>query len=242
MSSDDERHALDRFVAGLPVDGDALARAVTARAAERTIVIDALLKALIAPEPVVRHRVARRAARMAELDPRLRDALTVAAAQDADDLVRAACAETLRGHGLPVPGEVAVAPRRPWLARLELKVLVPARGTSAPASAVKIMLAYKKDAPGFAATLREDGPGGLRAELHGLPPAFAGTRPALRAATEKGLPLTVIAEAVEPVSDAGDVAISIPAAAGSFDDVARLLRNQADLVVIDVAGDVADDG
>jgi hypothetical protein len=237
VSSDEDRQALERFVAGLPVDPDVLARAVTARAAERTVVIDALLRALAAPEPVARHRVARRAARMAELDPRLAHALTGVAAADPDARVRAACVEALREHGLPVPGESPSQPvlaRRPWRVRLELNLQGTARGKSDPARVLKIVVTYKEDAPGFAATLREDGPDGLRVELAGLPPAFAGTRPMLRGATETGLPLTPIAAAAEPVSTEGDVTITIPASVGTFDQVARLLRNQADLVVLDV--------
>ena len=72
MSSQDDIRAIDRFVAGLPVDHEELATALAARAIDRAIVVDAMLFALESDEDAVRLRAAKRSARMARtvVDPR----------------------------------------------------------------------------------------------------------------------------------------------------------------------------
>ena len=46
MSAADDRRAVDRFVAGLDVEEDALATAIVGMAVDRTVIVEALLKAL----------------------------------------------------------------------------------------------------------------------------------------------------------------------------------------------------
>ncbi len=105
MDSTDGDRAIDRFVAGLPVDGDELSLAVSARAVDAKIVVDALLCGLENDSPVARLHAAKRVARMIELAPRLEVRLRQLAATDGDRRVRARASAVLRAHARPVPGE-----------------------------------------------------------------------------------------------------------------------------------------
>lgn len=227
MSVEDDRRALDRFVAGLPVDPDALAIAITAKAVDRTIVVDALLKGLADPTAAVRRRTALRIGRMPEADPRLAARLGVLADADDDPGTREASAASLRAHGLPVPGEgedaaASSGAHAPW-------VLLRASVARSATRRIEVAARYASDAPQLDGDLVED-PGGARADLRGLPPEFAGTRPALRAARAPG-PLTAIGTAEAPVSPDGSVTIRIPLEDTSFDDLVDWVASGVDLVV-----------
>lgn len=234
MSADDDRRAIERFVAGLPVEADALTTAITAKAVDRTVVIEALLKGLASSESVVRRRAAQRVARMPDVAPRVAARLTLLAGTDDDERSREASAAALRAHGVPVPGEAPtgeVAPARASLAGvLRLKALV----TRAPYAPITLVARYREDAPDLLGQLKDE-VGNVRLELSGLPQAFAGTRPALRTRREAGSgPLVPIAWAEMPVSTGGDVTLSIPLEGASVDDLVDWLANGLDLVIPDV--------
>lgn len=237
MSSDADRAALERFVAGLAVDPDVLARAITAHAVERTVVVEALLEGLTAPEPVVRLRFARRIARMPDLDRRVGARLTMVAGTDADDRVRAAATGTLRAHGLPVPGQPVAdetgartaRPSRSIDTALRLRASA-IRGTKG----VEIEALFIEDAPALAGELH-DLEGQAQLVLRGLPAAFVGTRMTLRVAFLPGSALSPIARADMSVSAEGESSIDVPLESGSVDDVVEWLLNDAELVVL--AGD-----
>src|SRR5690348_11454947 len=114
MSTDDDERAIDRFIAGAPVDADALASAITAKAFDRAVVIESLLQGLAAPEPVVRRRAAERIARMPDVDGRVEVELRRLAEQDDNERVRAACAAALAAHA---PDAAATAEAEPATGR-----------------------------------------------------------------------------------------------------------------------------
>jgi hypothetical protein len=223
--SEDHRRALQRFVAGLDVDADALAAAITARALEETVVDEALLQNLGSDEAVVQRRAARRIARMDAVGPRVAARLAVIAGTQPDETTRAAAAEALRAHGLPVPGETepTATPgrRRTVLTALRLEL----RGVRAGKPEVAIGPLLTSHAPYLGGRLRSVA-GAARVELAGLPAAFTGTYPALVVDGEE------IARAAAPVSADGAVVIDIELAAGSFEELERRLR-VFDLVVHD---------
>ena len=230
MSRDEERRALERFVAGLPVDADALATAITTKAVDRAIVVEALLNGLAHPEPAVRRRAARRIASMRDLDERVAARLAVLVETDEDERSREAIAAALRKHRLEVPGEAAAKP--PARAPLALLRLKPSRTRSSRAQpGIALVAAPRKDAPEFLARVHDEGEGRLRFELTDLPEPFEGTRPVLRARTEPGAgELTPIARASTPVTD------------GAVTIIARLERPPADVDTwldhgVDVVGD-----
>lgn len=234
MSSDeDDRRALERYVAGVPVDPEALARAVTARAVDRTIVVEALLRGLDRDEPLLRRRMATRIAEMPHLDERVAARLRVLAGLDDDPGVREAAAEALRRHGVAAPGEVVVtssapAERTPLLASLRLRALV-VRSAVAP---VTLEARYREDAPDLSGRVVGDGHGGAIVELHALPDDLVGTRPLLRARRAPlPEPLAEIMRASDPVSAAGDVTFAVAASVASFDELVGWLVAGSDLLV-----------
>ena len=228
MSTDDDRRTIDRFVAGLPVDADSLATAITAKAVDRTVVIEALLKGLASSEPVVRRRSAQRIQRIPDLAPRVAARLTVLAGTDEDAEARAASAAALRSHGQDVPGEVP--PResaRQWaprILRIEL-ALIRLRGEPIPLEPLRA-----EDAPDLEGRLFDD-QSGVRIALTGLPPEFAGTRPVVRARRERGSPLEAIASAEGPVAPDGEVTMTVTVDDPTLNDVIEWLDNGVDLVV-----------
>lgn len=233
MTSDEDRRAIDRFIAGAPVRSDALANAIAAKAVDRSIVVEALLEGLHDAEPVVRRRTALRIGRMPEADARLAARLTVLAGSDDDAACREASAAALRAHGLAVPGEAAQparAPRR--FARPSL--LLRAWAVRSAAGGLEVAARYVEDAPNLDAHLLEASRGEARLELQGLPADFAGTRPVLRARVAPApRPLTPVGRAAIPVSADGRVTISIPLDDTSFDELADWLTGGVDLVVPD---------
>lgn len=227
--SDEHRRALEREVAGLPVDADALADAVTQRAFDRTVVVEALVRGLDDGDPAARREIARRAARLVDLDPRVQARLAVLTDQDPDARVREAAADALRAHGAPVPGEPepeprASAPRR--LAFLGLRVAV-ARG--APGVTV---VPDQEPGPDCEGVLTPDGAGGAVLTLHGLPVAFTGHRPVLRAAREPNGPRFAVVRADAPVPGSGHAVFSIPADVVPHDELVARLAHGLDLEVL----------
>src|SRR3954463_13197420 len=97
-AKDDDDRAIDRFVAGAPVDADALAMAITAKATDRAVVVEALLKNLASDEAIVRVRAAERVARMPDVAPAVAARLRELAVNDAHPGAREACAAALRAH------------------------------------------------------------------------------------------------------------------------------------------------
>ena len=232
MSSEEDRGAIDRFVAGAAVDANALAAAITANAVDRTVVVEALLKGLEDPEPLVRRRTALRIAGMPEIDNRLAARLAVTALSDDDDGCRHGAAAALRSHALPVPGErtqpaTSFSGRRPLL-------LLRAAALRSAASGLELTARYREDAPDLATELVEAHGGDAQAELRGLPRSFAGTRPVLRArVAPPPEPLTPIGRAANPVSADGAVTIRIPLDGASLDKLVEWLMAGVDLVVPD---------
>lgn len=228
MTEDEDRRALERYVAGLPADPEALAHAVTARALERAVVVEALLEGLRSEDAGRRLRTAHRLLRMRDLDPALSARLGVLVDQDADARVRAQSAEALRAHGLPVPGERDVpAYARTPVPRFALGLrLLRVMDAAAP---VVFEAWFGDDAPELSGELHADGPDATRVELRGLPAGLVDTRPVLRAAREPGT-LVEIARADTPVTADGILSLRVDA---PRDDVERWCRAGAELIVLD---------
>jgi hypothetical protein len=107
VSTADDKRAIERFIAGLATDEQALADALWARAVDRAIVVDALLDALAGRERATRLTAARRVTGMASVAAAVAARLMLLAVEDDDPGVRDACADALRAHGLRVPGDPA---------------------------------------------------------------------------------------------------------------------------------------
>jgi hypothetical protein len=234
MSREDDRRATDRFVAGLPVEPDALTEAITARAVDRTVVIEALLSGLADGAAAVRRRTATRIGRMPDVDPEVAARLTVIAGTDGDADVQAEAVAALRTHGLPVPGDRAPtaeqhrAPRRSFMSVLLLRASV-ARSGDFP---VEIQARYDPDAPEIEVTSVREAPAELRLDLTGLPPTLAGTEPVLRGRVVPApAPLTALGTATGPVSDDGRVTIRVPLEVTSIAEVTSRLLREADLAL-----------
>lgn len=235
MTDGDDKRALERYVAGLDVDADTLATAMTARAIDRTLVVEALLGALASPQVAVRRRAAQRIARMDELAPRIAAELRLVAATDADERVREACDAALLTHGegvreeadatsQPVPAWRALGER--LLASLWLKPLIMRSG-----NAVLLLVARERaDAPATRAYLTAGDDGVLTLALTGLPADFTGTRPAVLVRREPDAPYETIGAAEQPVSMDGVANIRIAPEIGSSADVRRWLSRDIELV------------
>lgn len=227
MSSEEDRRALERFVAGLPVEADALAHGITARAVERSIVVEAVVNGLSDADPVARRRLAQRTARMPELDPRIASRLAVLAGVDDDEQVREASAEALRVHGLELPSEPAAGTAG---ARLPRDLVLRLRVSFVRSEAPPVVRAEDPDeAPGLLGRLHLEATGAARLELTRLPPAFVGTTPTLRATGWAG-PIDV-GRADGPVSADAAVTIRIPATAATIDDLVDRLVAGAELLL-----------
>lgn len=228
MTSADDRRAIERFLAGLPVDEDELAQAIAAQAIDRTIVAESLVRGLEHPEAVVRLRTAQRVARMDDVSPAVMARLVVIAETDVDLRVRAAGAEALRVHGQPVPSEGD----RPRVAQpaisLRFRRLV-LRSTRP--SVIKLETADPTIAPEAVARVTIVESGLLRVEVFGLPPSFFGTRPTVCVRREdSGEPLDV-ATAAQPVAIDGSVMIDVGPEAGPVAEVKGWLAAGLELVV-----------
>jgi hypothetical protein len=237
MSDDADDRILQRFVAGLPVDGDALARAVAMRATERSIVVDALLRSLQDDEPAVRLRIAERAAELTDLAPEVAAALIRQAAVDEDERVRAACADALHAHGLAAPGDpgeaeaAAVARRGLRFPALRLFALTARSGDGGGARTT--LTSRHGDPVRLDGRITDDGAGGAVVTVAGLPETFEGTRPFLLGDLGPG-PLSPIAEAEEVVGTDRTARFAIAAVDGSAREVARWL-SIGELAVFDAS-------
>jgi hypothetical protein len=242
MTSDDDKRALDRFVAGLDVGEDALASAVTARAVDRTIVIEALLKALASPQADIRRRAAQRVARMADVAPRVQAELTLIAATDPDERVSEACAAALRAHVLLEQDAASAAPRSDhepaspplverFLASLMLRPMIM---RSARQPLVLLLPRNRAELPEMRGTLMDADDGAVLVVLSALPPQFAATHPTLRVRRDADSDaFTAIATATEPVSADGAATIRIGPEVGPADEVRRWFGREIELVVTD---------
>ena len=243
MTSGDDKRALERFIAGLEVEEDALAAAVTARAVDRTIVVEALLTALSGPEAAVRRRAALRVARMADVAPRIVAELTLIAAADPDERARAAGAAALRAHGLREPGaaaepgpapsgrpSAAPSPGRRVRAALWLQPLT----FRAEEARVSLRPRVETDAPEMSGRLVSDDEGRVLMILARLPATFAGSHPTVRARRDPGsTAYSDIGTATAPVSADGAVTILIDPEVGSLDEAIAVLDHDIELVVPD---------
>lgn len=225
MSDDEDDRILQRFVAGLPVAEDELARAVAMRATERSIVVDALLRGLEDDEPAARLRIAERAGELTALAPEIAAALVRQAAIDDDARVRAACADALHAHGLAAPGdpaETAMATRRGL--RFPALRLFAVTARSADGSGTRTTLTSRHgDGGRIGGHVTDDGRGGAIVTVTDLPSAFERTRPFLLGDLGPG-PLTPIAEAEAVVGPDRSASFSIAAVDGSAREVARWLE------------------
>lgn len=237
MNRDDDDRSIDRFVAGLPVDEDALADAITARGIERTIVVEALVGALESTEATARLRAAERVARMEDVAEPVARALTRIAGGDVDLDVRAAAAAALRTHGEPVPGEPmpSHATRRPTEAavarrasRLSVAFQHMAMRSGESAAPLLLLLPIDRAKAPARGSARLDDAGSWSVTLSGLAGEFAGTRPLLWVPGEDGLPFH-LGTAADPVTSGGSVTIVIGPEAGSASDVQRLLSGRVEL-------------
>ncbi|MBJ7330452.1 MAG: hypothetical protein JHC95_11190 [Solirubrobacteraceae bacterium] len=237
MSADDADRALQREVAGIPVQADVLASAITRRAFDRTVVVEALLMGLDDPDALTRAEVAHRAARLVDLDPRVSARLTVMTGQDDDARVREAAADTLRAHGLPVPGEAAAdtgapraAPSRLAFLRLRLGFV---RGDDGAGDALSTLEPeIPSHAVAFNADVHDDGAGGAVIVISGLPDDFIGRHPTLRVARERNSQRFDLVTADAPVHDAGQVLIAVPRTVLPYTELETRLALGVDLEVL----------
>jgi hypothetical protein len=238
MSAEDDRRVTDRFVAGLSVDADELAEAIAARAIDRAVVVEVVLKGLEDDHPAIRRRTATRIARMPDLDPSVAARLTVLAGTDPDSDVREAGTAALRAHGLQVPGEAAPASApaaRSWLHRSFASALLltasVARSGDVP---IEVEARYDEDAPEIEVVHWSATAGELRLELVGLPANLVGTEPVLRGRVVPApAPLTPLGEATAPVSKDGRVTIRVPLDVVSMAEVTIRLSRESDLALPD---------
>jgi hypothetical protein len=230
MSTDDDRRALDRFVAGLDVDPEELAVALTSRAVDRAMANQVLLRNLADPDPIVRARMAERIVQMSDLDPRVAAELRLLVERDEDAEVRSACKDALHAHDqLELSGgSPPRTPTRPWLHVLRLAAV----RSRAPQELIELEPAREHEAPELEAEIYVDA-GAVRVELSHLPGEFAGTRPILRVAAEAGAPVATLATAQAPVSAAGDVTLTGRVEGASLAAVGRWLDHGAELAVPD---------
>lgn len=227
MSAGDERRAIDRLVAGLPVDADELATAITSSAMQRTVVVNAVLRGLESDEPTVRLRAATRVGRMPDLAPRLAGPLRMVALEDADPRVREAAAEALRTHDSSAAAEPPVAARAPAIAVVALRLLT----SRAPESDLVLHAEYRADAPHLLVRVDMEGPWNARLSVRGLPEAFFGMHPELHVLREPDArELTPVGRAETPVTRAGETSMRLTAA-GSLEELERWFRDGAELVV-----------
>jgi hypothetical protein len=210
MSSPEDRAALRRYVAGLDVEPDALATAITADAVDHAAVEDALLLALGAAEPVARLRAARRIARLPELPPRVLARLRVLIEHDGDPRVSAAAATALAAHE-DEPAVAKADPPRRLLKVLSLELL-DVRGEERFAYAPAVRGAHLDT--GAVLTLVDDVP---QLELTDLPTGVRGRHPLLLIDGER------LGNAAAAVSASGVAVFTFPEWNGSLLELSDLL-------------------
>jgi hypothetical protein len=232
MDRADRDHALDRFVAGLPVDEEELSTAVAASAVDAAIVVDALLRGLEDESPVIRARAAHRVERMIDIAPRLEARLRQLAADDDDVRTRERAAAALRAHALAVPGEAGAAPdapgRRPlprlWLKLVTTRGVGPVRGTKP--GELRVLFSFlaldRTETPAARGRIIEQDDE-LRMDLVGLPESFVGHRLQVFAYVSGSSLATMFGIAETPVSESGSV--SMPIAAAAYERVGDALTS-----------------
>lgn len=237
MESPDDDRAIDRYVAGMPVDANELSRAVTGRAIDATIVVEALLRGLAHESADVRARTTKRVAELVELPPRLEARLRQVALADAIDRVREGAAAALQAHGEDAVDDTgAVTVRR--ASRFASLRLVPRamRGAVRDTQAVVVVLRFRgrdqEDAPGLRASLLQEGEQ-LRIALERLPEAYAGQRLAVFVRSGEAQDETQIAVADEPVSPTGEASLPVAPGLGTAEQIAALLATGFDVAVVE---------
>lgn len=239
MTAGEDKRALERFVAGLEVEEHALAAAVTARAMDRTIVVEALLAALSSPQASERRRAAERVARMADVAPRIVAELTLIAGADSDERAREAGAAALRAHGLPVPG-TAAGPERTTSRtasamesvgdRLRASLWLQSLSMRSKDAVVLLVSRDPTEAPDMRGRLIVDDDGNVMIVLSRLPASFAGSRPTMLVRRDAASAFTEIGTADEPVSADGAATIRIAPEIGTLEDVEGWLEREVELV------------
>lgn len=230
MTDDDDRRALERAVAGVPVSADDLADALTQRAFDRTVVVEALLLGLDDPDPATRWEIARRTARLVDLDPLVGARLAVMTDQDVDERVREAAADGLRAHGLTVPGEDSGPQAAPARGRT-LGAVLRLRLAGDRAEGGLELVSELAESEGLSGVLSADGAGGAVLALDGLPDALIGRVLLLRVASEANGPRFPIATAAQPVTEDGGVVFRVPADVVPFYELIERMADGVDLAV-----------
>ncbi|HEX4345447.1 MAG TPA: hypothetical protein VHZ31_07795 [Solirubrobacteraceae bacterium] len=239
MDSPDEDRAIDRFVAGMPVDLDELSRAVSARAVDATIVVEALLRGLAHESADVRARTTKRAGELVELPPRLEARLRQLALADAIRRVREGAVAALGAHDIDHDSAAVKVRRVPRFAALRL---VPRTmpGAVQGTELVEVVLQFRardrEQAPGLRGKLVREG-GELRIELERLPEAYVGQRLAVFARIGDSKDETQVAVANEPVSPTGDASLPVAPGLGSVEQITALLDTAFDVAVVEPGGD-----
>lgn len=238
MDASDRDRTIERYVAGLPVGEDDLVVAVTARAIDATIVVEALLRGLDHGSPVIRARAAKRVGRMADIPQRLSARLQQVEASDADHRVRESAEVALLAHRVAVPSD----PRPPrtgvgalpaiWLRPLVTRSPGPVRGVTGPAALLRFVALDRAEAPAMRGELVEEDDE-LRIELRRLPERYAGCRLAVYVRSARSDEATEIAVAGGAVSETGAVMIPIDRGTATIEDLAQRLRTELELVVVD---------
>jgi hypothetical protein len=237
MDLPDDDRAIDRFVAGMPVDRDELSRAVSARAVDATIVVEALLRGLAHESADVRARTTKRVAELVELPPRLEARLRQLALTDAIRRVREGAVAALGAHEIDVVEDsVAVKVRRaPRFAALRL-VPRTMRGAVHGTQPVEVVLVFRardrEQAPGLRGKLVREGEE-LRIELERLPEAYVGQLLAVFARIGESADETQIAVAHSPVSPAGEASLPVAPGLGTVEQIAALLDTAIDVAVVE---------
>lgn len=239
MDWPDRDRALDRFVAGMPVDEDDLADAVAARTVDVALIVDALLLGLDDDAAEIRLRAAERIARLVALPPRLQARLHRLAATDTNRHVRAAAEATLLAH------EPQVDPKPPGRAEalraaLASIWLVPRAtrgasvwGTSGAAHVVREFRAQDRaEGPSVHGALIEQDLR-LRLELKRLPEQFRGRRLALRVPGDADGPERELGTAAMLTDETGFVSIDIVAGDRTVEDIAELLSSAFEIVIVE---------
>lgn len=235
----DRDRVFERYVAGLDVSEDELARASVGRALDTTVVVAALLRGLNDESAGVRTRAAERAAEMHDLAPALHERLETLALTDRSRRARAGAAAALRAHGLPVPGDRAEQPPTAGIVERIAMLLGPA--TCRPARVVRGP-AQRYDLT-FEARDRSEAPDlrgqliGLRdsarIDLAGLPEGFVTHRVVLLMRADPAAESMPVAESVEPVGADRAVSIPVPLAGRDPKEILALLERDLELIAID---------
>jgi hypothetical protein len=228
MSADEDRRAQQRFVAGLPVAPDALATAIAARALDRAVINEALLRNLGSDDALVRRRTAERVARMAGLGDSVAGRLAILAETDPDERTRVAASEALRAHERLDVVEETVRRRRS-LAALTFAFVSARSSGRGPAEASSFVPPEPPPGDRFPDARLIVASDALLVQFEELPAAFTGTLPILVVTDDAGVEAE-LGRAVTPVTGEGAVTIALAPQAGSLREVVARL-DPFDLVV-----------